>query len=70
MIVVRTGWVGFFAVVAGLFTVGSNVAYAQLKVSSGPSEYIGYQIVNGIGRGVAMQSVSLFAITLSFVPVH
>ncbi|KAM7221841.1 Major facilitator superfamily domain containing protein [Rhypophila decipiens] len=65
--VVKTGLVSYFAATAGLFTVGSAVAFTFLGVSSQPVEYIGYQVLGGVGRGAGMQS-QITAINFSLGP--
>ncbi|KAM7186797.1 MFS general substrate transporter [Naviculisporaceae sp. PSN 640] len=66
-IIVRSGFVGLFATIAALFTIGSNAAYAFLQVASPPAAYLGYQVLNGVGRGLGMQT-QITAINFSLPP--
>ncbi|KAK3316551.1 putative MFS transporter [Apodospora peruviana] len=56
-----------FAVTAGLCTFASNASFAQLSTTSGPSMYLGLQVLNGFARGIGMQT-QIQAINLSLPP--
>ncbi|KAG7286456.1 hypothetical protein NEMBOFW57_008767 [Staphylotrichum longicolle] len=50
----RTGYVIPFAIAAAIIGAISNGLYSTSSPSTSTSQWIGYQILNGVGRGVGM----------------
>lgn len=58
MTVQRTGYVVPFAMAAAVIGSISNGLYSTFSPSTSTSQWVGYQILNGVGRGVGMPLVS------------
>jgi hypothetical protein len=57
VIVERTGYVIPYAMVGGALGAISNGLYSTFTPTTPTERWVGYQILNGIGRGVGMQMV-------------
>jgi hypothetical protein len=58
MIVQRVGYIIPFALVAAFIGCISNGLYSTFSPNTSTAKWVGYQILNGIGRGVGMPLVS------------
>jgi hypothetical protein len=56
-IVEKTGYVIPYAVISGVVSAVSNGLYSTLSPSSPISHWVGFQILNGFGRGLGLQMV-------------
>ena len=58
MVVQQTGYVIPYAMLAAVIGSISNGLYSTFSPTTPAGEWIGYQILNGVGRGVGMPMVS------------
>jgi len=56
-IVERTGYVIPYAMLSGIIGSVSNGLYSTFKPDTATSKWVGYQVLNGVGRGFGMQMV-------------
>ncbi|KAK1754222.1 MFS general substrate transporter [Echria macrotheca] len=64
VLVEKTGYVIPYAVVSGAVSAVSNGLYSTLSPSSPVSHWVGFQILNGFGRGLGLQMPLLAAQTV------
>ncbi|EGS19997.1 uncharacterized protein CTHT_0044940 [Thermochaetoides thermophila DSM 1495] len=55
MLVERTGYVIPYAMLSGIIGSVSNGLYSTFKPDTATSKWVGYQVLNGVGRGFGMQ---------------
>lgn len=54
----RTGHVIPYAMLAGTIGAVSNGLFSTFSATTPTGQWVGYQVLNGIGRGFGMQMVS------------